>query len=80
MKKIIFCFMVAATFVACQSKTDLDSKKDVILVDTSGMYKSNMLTDTGSVIETTTLTDRNRNRNTNTAVANTQTTNTAMVL
>lgn len=68
--------MVAATFVACQSKTDLDSKKDVILVDTSGMYKSNMLTDTGSVIETTTLTDRNRNRNTNTAVANTQTTNT----
>ena len=64
--------MVAATFVACQSKTDLDSKKDVILVDTTGMYKSNMMTDTGSVIETTTLTKGNQN----TAVANTRTTNT----
>lgn len=64
--------MVAATFVACQSKTDLDSKKDVILVDTTGMYKSNMMTDTGSVIETTTLTKGNQNM----AVANTRTTNT----
>lgn len=64
--------MVAASFVACKSKTDLDSNKDVILVDTSGMYKSNMMTDTGSVIETTTLTNGNKN----TAVANRQTTNT----
>ena len=64
--------MVAATFVACKSKTDLDSNKDVILVDTSGMYKSNMMTDTGSVIETTSLTNGNKN----TAVANKQTTNT----
>ncbi len=53
--------MVAATFVACKSKTDLDANKDVILVDTTGMYKSNMMTDTGSVIETTTLTKKNQN-------------------
>lgn len=64
--------MVAAIFVACKSKTDLNTNKDVILVDTSGMYKSNMMTDTGSVIETTTLTNRNQN----TAVANRPVTNT----
>lgn len=64
--------MVAASFVACKSKTDLDANKDVILVDTTGMYKSNMLTDTGSIIETTTLTNGNQN----TAVANKRTTNT----
>ncbi|MEO5782646.1 MAG: YMGG-like glycine zipper-containing protein [Ginsengibacter sp.] len=72
MKKIILCFMIAASFVTCKSKTDLDANKDVILVDTTGMYKSNMMTDTGSVIETTTLTKGNQN----TAVANTRTTNT----
>ncbi len=72
MKKIILCFMVAATFLACQSKTDLNSNKDVILVDTTGMYKSNMMTDTGSVIETTTLTNGNKNM----AVANKPITNT----
>ncbi len=72
MKKMIICFMLAATFVACKSKTDLDANKNVILVDTTGMYKSNMMTDTGSVIETTTLTKGNQNM----AVANTRTTNT----
>ena len=71
MKKIIHCFIVASIFVACNSKTDLDAKKDVILTDTTGMYKSNMLTDTGTVIQTTTLTNGNRN----TAVANTRATN-----
>jgi hypothetical protein len=71
MKKIIHCLMVASIFVACNSKTDLDTKKDVILTDTTGMYKSNMLTDTGTVIQTTTLTNGNRN----TAVANTRATN-----
>ena len=64
--------MVAASFVACKSKTDLDANKNVILVDTTGMYKSNMMTDTGSVIETTTLTNGNQNR----AVANQRYTNT----
>lgn len=64
--------MIASTFVACQSKTDLDTNKDVILVDTTGMYKSNIMTDTGSVIETSTLTKGNQN----TAVANRRVTNT----
>jgi len=71
MKKILQCFMVALIFAACNSKTDLDTNKDVILTDTSGMYKSNIMTDTGSVIETSTLTNGNQN----TAVANKRTTN-----
>jgi len=72
MKKMFQYFIVASAFVACNSKSDLDSKKDVILVDTTGMYKSNMMTDTGSVITTTTLTNANKYP----AVANRQTTNT----
>src|SRR2546423_1434762 len=72
MKKMFQCFMVASIFVACNSKSDLDAKKDVILVDTSGMYKNNIMTDTGSVITTTTLTSPNKN----TTVANRQTTST----
>ena len=72
MKKMLQCFMVALIFAACNSKTDLDTNKDVILTDTSGMYKSNIMTDTGSVITTTTLINGNNNR----AVANRQTTNT----
>lgn len=64
--------MVASIFVACRSKSDLDTNKDVILTDTSGMYKSNMMTDTGSVIQTTTLTNGNQNM----AVANRRTTGT----
>jgi len=63
--------MVTLIFAACNSKTDLDTNKDVILTDTSGMYKSNIMTDTGSVIETSTLTNGNQN----TAVANKRTTN-----
>ena len=72
MKKIIQGLMVVSLFAACNSKTDLDSNKDVILTDTSGMYRSNIMTDTGSVIETTTLTSGNRNM----AVANRRTINT----
>lgn len=41
-------FAAASMFVACNSKTDsdLDSKKDVIVQDTSSMYNSNGSTDT----------------------------------
>lgn len=70
MKKIVQCFMVASVFVACNSKSDLDTSKNVILTDTTGMYRSNILTDTGSVIQTTRLTKGN----TTTAVANRPTT------
>jgi hypothetical protein len=72
MKKIAQYLIAASLFVACNSKSDLDTNKDVVLTDTTGMYKSNMTTDTGSVIETTALTDANRN----TAVANTRAANT----
>jgi hypothetical protein len=72
MKKILHCFLAASIFVACNSKTDLDTNKDVVLTDTTGMYKSNMYTDTGSVIETTALTNGDQTR----AVANRRTTNT----
>lgn len=70
MKKFLQYMMVASIFVACKSKSDLDTNKDVILTDTTGMYRNNMLTDTGSVIETTTLTNGNQNL----AVANRRTT------
>jgi len=73
MKKMIQCFIVAAFFTACNAKTDLDTKKDVILTDTSSMYKSNIMTDTGSVIETSNFTNGNQNSS---AVANRRTVNT----
>lgn len=66
MKKIIQYAMVASLFVACNNRSDLDTNKDVVLTDTTGMYRSNIMTDTGSLIQTTALTDANRN----TAVAN----------
>ncbi len=71
MKKIVLSLMVATTFAACNSKSDLNTNKDVILTDTSSMYRSNMMTDTGSVIETSALTT-----GTSTAVANRRATNT----
>lgn len=46
MKKI-FLFSAAASmfFAACNSNKDLDTKKDVIAIDTTGMYKNNASTD-----------------------------------
>jgi hypothetical protein len=55
MKKIIQYVMMASIFAACNSKSNLDTNKDVVLTDTSGMYKSNIMTDTGSVIQATSL-------------------------
>ena len=55
MKKIFQTVAIAAIFAACQSKSDLNTNKDMIVTDTSAMYRSNMMTDTGSVIQTTTL-------------------------
>ncbi len=70
MKKIVLSLMVVATLAACNSKSDLNTNKDVILTDTSSMYRSNMNTDTGSVIETSALTTGR-----STAVANRRATN-----
>lgn len=45
MKKIFTFFAAATIFAACSSNTDLETKKDVLLTDTSAMYKSNLNTD-----------------------------------
>ena len=43
----------AATIFAACNNSDLETKKDVIVTDTSGMFKSNATTDTGAVITNT---------------------------
>ena len=73
MKKILLIAIVTATtFTACKNnKTDLETSKDVVLTDTTGMYKSNILTDTGSMIITQPLTSANTsngNNNANTTI------------
>lgn len=45
MKKLFTIIAAATMFVACNSKSDLDTKKDVVLTDTTSMYKSNASTD-----------------------------------
>lgn len=49
MKKIILICAAASFFAACNGKsdTDLETKKDVVVTDTSSMYRSNGSTDTG---------------------------------
>ena len=50
MKKILSIFTIAVVFTACKSKTDsaLSTSKNMVLVDTTGLYKSNVLTDVGN--------------------------------
>ena len=45
MKKILTIIATAALFAACSNDKELDTKTDVVLTDTSGMYKSNYSTD-----------------------------------
>lgn len=45
MKKILTIFASALLFAACSNDKDLDTKTDVVLTDTTGMYKSNYSTD-----------------------------------
>lgn len=45
MKKLFTFFAAATIFAACSSDKELDTKTDVVLTDTSGMYKSNYSTD-----------------------------------
>lgn len=64
MKKILIAFITVTTFAACNNgKKDIETTKDVVLVDTTGMYKSNILTDTGSMIITQPLTSANKGTN-----------------
>jgi len=50
MKNILPIIAVATLFAACSSN-DLETKKDVILTDTTTMYNSNAATDTGTIKE-----------------------------
>jgi hypothetical protein len=48
MKKLFTIIAAATMFAACSSKSDLDTQKDVVLTDTTNMYKSNASTDISS--------------------------------
>jgi outer membrane lipoprotein SlyB len=48
MKKILSIFTIAIIFTACKSKTNSDVNKNMVLVDTTGLSKSNALTDVGN--------------------------------
>ncbi len=50
MKKILSILTIAVVFTACKGKTDstLSSSKNMVLVDTTGLSKSNVLTDVGN--------------------------------
>ena len=51
MKKILTFLAAATIFAACSNNDELDAKKDVVITDTSGMYKSNYSTDVSTVAE-----------------------------
>ena len=40
----------AAVFTACSNESSLETNKDVVVTDTTGMYNSNAATDTGAVL------------------------------
>ena len=50
MKKLLSIFAVVVIFTACKHKSnsDLTTNKNMVLVDTTGLYKSNALTDVGN--------------------------------
>ena len=53
MKKIFTILAVSSLlFAACSSESVLDAKKDVVLTDTTGMYKSNASTDVSTPVAT----------------------------
>ncbi len=52
MKTIFSIFAAASIFLAaCSSDTELETKKDVVLTDTTSMYKSNTSTDVSNAEE-----------------------------
>lgn len=51
MKKILTFLAAATIFAACSNNDELDAKKDVVITDTSGMYKSNYSTDVSPVAD-----------------------------
>jgi len=67
MKRIFNILLAGSILVACNNRSNLDTNKDVLLTDTSKMYNSNILTDTGSVIQASAL---NKGTKYNVAVTN----------
>lgn len=47
MKKTLAIFALAVIFTACKRTTNESENKNMVLVDTTGLYKSNALTDVG---------------------------------
>jgi hypothetical protein len=52
MKHILFMFAILFVIASCTSKSNLETNKDVITTDTSALYNSSLLTDTGTIVET----------------------------
>lgn len=48
MKKTLSILAVAVIFAACKSDIKEPANKNMVLVDTTGLYKSNVLTDVGN--------------------------------
>lgn len=48
MKKMLLIFTVVVMFTACKSNTNEPVNKNMVLVDTTGLSKSNVLTDVGN--------------------------------
>lgn len=48
MRKVIMVLAVSSVFAACGSKTDIETEKDLMVTDTTGMYNSNVSTDTAT--------------------------------
>ncbi|MEP6616190.1 MAG: YMGG-like glycine zipper-containing protein [Ginsengibacter sp.] len=52
LKNFLYLITVIFIFASCASKSNLDTSKDVVPADTASLYNSSMLTDTGTIIET----------------------------
>ena len=53
MKQILFFLIAASFFIACKNKSisGPETNKNMVLVDTTGLYKSNALTDVGKQVD-----------------------------
>ena len=50
MRKVIMVLAVSSVFAACGSRTDIETEKDLMVTDTTGMYNSNVSTDTATTV------------------------------
>ena len=55
MKKALNILITAFVLTACNNRSNLETDKNMLMSDTSKMYNSSILTDTGSVIQATSL-------------------------